>query len=203
VIYNCQKTDTFFVKAINNMCESGWLTVPFTVNNYPTKLTVKNDSICAGASANLQASTDYGSVYWYDKAKGGTLLFTGNLLTVGPLKKDTSFYVIANNKGCMYTGGAKLIKAFVGSSFAPSAPKAPADTFVCARGVNSVKLTASSSSSSDTLRWFADATGGSPLAKGPTYTFTGTKRGDGYVYVESWNGICGSALGTIELVLQT
>ena len=202
VIYNCQKTDTFFVKAINNTCESGWLTVPFTVNNYPTKLTVKNDSICAGASANLQASTDFGSVYWYNKATGGTLQFTGNLLTVGPLSNDTSFYVMADNKGCMYAGGAKLVKAFVGSSFAPTAPKAPADTFVCARGVNAVKLTASSGSSSDTLRWFADATGGSPLAKGTTYTFTGTKRGDGYVYVESWNGICGSGRTAVKVIIK-
>ena len=88
------------------------------------------------------------------------------------------------------------------SSFAPTAPKAPKDTFVCARGTNSVKLTASSNSSSDTLRWFADATGGSPLAKGNTYTFTGTKRGDGFVYLESWNGICGSGRTAVKITIK-
>lgn len=200
-IKNIQAIDTFYVKAVNNVCESGWLMIPIELNNYPTTLTVKNDSICSGATANLQAKTNYGELYWYDKAKGGTLLYTGSVLQTGKLLKDTQFYVIANNKGCMYAGGAKLVKAFVGSSFAPTAPKVPGDTFVCARGNSSVKLTAIPNGT-DTLRWFADATGGSFLAKGSTYTYTGTKRGEGYVYVESWNGFCGSGRSAIKITIK-
>lgn len=201
-VNNVQNTDTFFVKAVNNSCESNWLMIPFEVNKYPTKLTVKNDSICAGATANLQAFTDYGQLYWYDQATGGSLMYTGQVLQTGKLSRDTQFYVVANNKGCMYAGGAKLVKAFVGSSFAPTSPTVPADTFVCARGVNSVTLKASSNSSSDTLRWFTDATGGSPVAIGSTYTFKGTKRGDGYAYVESWNGICGSGRAAVKITVK-
>ncbi len=201
-INNVQSTDTFYVKAVNNTCESNWLMIPFEVNKYPTKLTVKNDSICAGATANLQAFTDYGDLYWYDKSSGGTLMYTGQVLQTGKLSRDTQFYVIANNKGCLYTGGSKLVKAFVGSSFAPSAPSVPSDTFVCARGVNSVTLKATSNSSTDTLRWFLDATGGSPVALGSTYTFKGTKRGDGYMYVESWNGICGSGRSAVKIAIK-
>lgn len=202
VVNNVQKTDTFFVKAINNSCESSWLMIPFEVNKYPTKLTVKNDSICAGATANLQASTDYGDLYWYDQKSGGNLMYTGNILQTGKLSKDTQFYVIANNKGCMYAGGVKLVKAFVGSSFAPVAPKVPSDTFVCARGANSVTLKATSNSTTDTLRWFVDATGGNPVAKGSTYTFKGSKRGEGFVYVESWNGICGSGRSAVKVTIK-
>lgn len=201
-INNVQKTDTFYVKAVNNTCESNWLMIPFEVNKYPTKLTVKNDSICAGATANLQAFTDYGDLYWYDKSSGGTLMHTGQVLQTGKLSQDTQFYVVANNKGCVYAGGSKLVKAFVGSSFAPTSPSVPADTFVCARGVNSVTLKATSNSSSDTLRWFLDATGGSPVAKGSSYTFKGTKRGEGYVYVESWNGICGSGRSAVKITVK-
>ncbi|MFN4862885.1 MAG: hypothetical protein ACK5H9_00300, partial [Bacteroidota bacterium] len=80
VVNNVQTTDTFFVKAVNNTCESNWLMIPFEVNQYPTKLTVKNDSICAGATANLQAFTDFGDLYWYDKSTGGTLMYTGQVL---------------------------------------------------------------------------------------------------------------------------
>ncbi|MBM3439200.1 MAG: hypothetical protein FJX91_08750, partial [Bacteroidetes bacterium] len=201
-INNVQKTDTFYVKAVNNTCESNWLMIPFEVNKYPTKLTVKNDSICAGATANLQAFTDYGDLYWYDKSSGGTLMHTGQVLQTGKLSQDTQFYVVANNKGCVYAGGSKLVKAFVGSSFAPTSPNVPADTFVCARGVNSVTLNATSNSSSDTLRWFLDATGGSPVATGSSYTFKGTKRGEGYVYVESWNGICGSGRAAVKITVK-
>jgi hypothetical protein len=129
-------------------------------------------------------------------------MYTGQVLQTGKLSKDTQFYVIANNKGCVYAGGSKLVKAFVGSSFAPTAPNVPADTFVCARGLNSVKLTASSNNSSDTLRWFLDATGGSPVAIGTNYTFKGTKRGDGYVYVESWNGFCGSGRAAVTIAIK-
>ena len=176
MVNNAQKTDTFFVKAVNKNCESNWFMIPFEVNKYPTKLTVKNDSICAGATANLQAFTDYGDLYWYDLKTGGSLMYTGNVLQTGKLSKDTQFYMVANNKGCLYAGGSKLVKAFVGSSFAPTSPNVPADTFVCARGVNSVTLTASSNSGSDTLRWFLDATGGTPVALGSSYTFKGGKR---------------------------
>lgn len=201
-INNVQKTDTFYVKAVNNTCESNWLMIPFEVNKYPTKLTVKNDSICAGATANLQAFTDYGDLYWYDKSSGGTLMHTGQVLQTGKLSQDTQFYVVANNKGCVYAGGSKLVKAFVGSSFAPTSPNVPADTFVCARGVNSVTLKATSNSSSDTLRWFLDATGGSPVAKGGSYTFKGSKRGESNVYVESWNGICGSGRAAVKITVK-
>lgn len=201
-INNVLKTDTFYVKAVNNTCESNWLMIPFEVNHYPTKLTVKNDSICAGATANLQAFTDFGELYWYDKSTGGTLMHTGQVLQTGKLNQDTQFYVVANNKGCLYGGGSKLVKAFVGSSFAPTSPTVPADTFVCARGANAVTLVASSNNSSDTLRWFLDATGGSPVAKGSNYTFKGSKRGESTVYVESWNGICGSGRAAIKITVK-
>lgn len=201
-INNVQKTDTFYVKAVNNTCESNWLMIPFEVNQYPTKLTVKNDSICAGATANLQAFTDFGELYWYDKSTGGTLMHTGQVLQTGKLSQDTQFYVVANNKGCLYGGGSKLVKAFVGSSFAPTSPTVPADTFVCARGANAVTLVASSNNSGDTLRWFLDATGGSPVAKGSNYTFKGSKRGESTVYVESWNGICGSGRAAIKITVK-
>ncbi len=198
-IYNVQKNDTFYVKAVNNTCESGWLTVAFSVNNYPTQFTIKNDSICAGATANLQANTNFGKLYWYDQATGGNLVHTGSVLQTGKLSKDTQFYVIANNNGCYFAGGPKQVKAFVGSSFAPSAPKVPSDTFVCARGGNNTVTLIAKSNGNDTLRWFLDATGGTSVAKGNQYSFKGDKRGENYVYVESWNGICGSGRSAIKI----
>lgn len=43
---------------------------------------------------------------------------------------------------------------------------------------------------------------GSPVALGSTYTFKGTKRGDGYMYVESWNGICGSGRSAVKIAIK-
>jgi len=188
------QNDTFYVRAINNSCVSKFGTIAISAFDYPTKLTTKNDSLCAGAAANLSASTDKGEIQWYTAASGGNPVYIGNTLTTGKLKSDTFFYVQATNGVCTLAGGRKLVKALVGSNFAPESPSVLiTDTTVCAKtGSRSVQLKATLTGT-DTLRWFNSASSGTLLGKGSSYTYTAPSvRGTYYVYVESWNGVCGS-----------
>jgi len=186
-----KQNDTFYVRAINGDCISDWMSIPFSVKSYPQDPSIKNDSICAGATANLQAYSDTGVLNWYSDAQQKNLLFTGNVLQLEKIFKDTGFYVRANNGGCENTGGPTLVKAFVGNDYAPSAPSAASDTFMCLRPSSSLTLSASTTGS-DTLRWYDDPTGGSVKAVGTEYTVSPNKRGDFDYYVETWNGLCGS-----------
>lgn len=201
-INNAQNNDTFYVKAVNFNCQSIFLPVYFNVYEYPTVLTVKNDSICAGATANLVASTDKGEISWYLSSSLGKPFHTGNTYQTDKLTRDTSYFLIANNNGCEYAGGAQEIKAFVGSDFAPSLPTAPADTFICLQNQKSITLQAQANTQNDTLRWFSQSIGGSPIGIGQNYVLNASQRGRQSVYVESWNGICGSGRTSVNVYIK-
>jgi len=190
-IKNVQKRDTFYVQVVNGPCKTPLARIEFVLNEYPNKPTVKNDSICSGAIANLSAKSNLGTIDWYESSSGGTAVFKGTDLQTGKLANDTQFYAEANNKGCINKGGRVLVKAFVGSAFAPDKPIVVGDTNICLRPIKAITIPASQAGN-DTLRWFNLSTGGLPLAKGPSFTFTPSSRGDVEYYVETWNGVCGS-----------
>lgn len=197
-IYNVQQGDTFYVQAVNGDCKSAFLLVDFVVSSYPQDPTVKNDSICQGAVANLRASTDKGILEWFGSSSGGSVLYTGTDVQTGKLFSDTQYYVQANNKGCLNKGGRVMVSAFVNNSFAPDKPTVISDTFMCLRPSNSITLRASQSGT-DTLRWFNTSSGGSPLSIGDSLVFTPTTRMDDVVYVETWNGVCGSGRSPVTI----
>ena len=199
---NVQNNDTFYVKAVNFNCQSIFLPVYFAVHDYPSSLTVKNDSICAGATANLVASTDKGEISWYASSSLGKPFHTGNTFQTDKLTRDTLFYVIAQNQGCEYSGGIQKIQAFVGADFAPALPKAPADTFICLQTQKAITLEAQANAQNDTLRWFSQSIGGSPIAIGQNYVLNASQRGHRSVYVESWNGICGSGRTPVNVYIK-
>lgn len=189
-INNIQKADTFYVKGINNQCYSGWLTVIVPVNEYPNNPLVTNDSICLGANANLQAKSNIGRINWFSASTGGPILYTGNSLTTPKLFADTSFYVEAENSGCLNKGGRVLVTAKVGNNYAPAKPLIR-DTFTCRKSTGTFTLSVSYTGA-DTLRWFDVPSGGQPIDIGLTHNMSPTLRGDYTYYVEAWNGQCGS-----------
>lgn len=198
-LYNLSKADSFYVKAVNGGCSSGFAPVYLTVNKYPTKLTYKNDSICSTASANLTASTDNGIIEWYNTKTGGTRMGTGNVYNTGSLTADTAYYAQANNNGCIYSGGRARVRALVNSSFAPSAPTGFADTTICLTGASTNVTLGAKASGTNTLRWFDVPTGGAPIATTASYTATVNSRGTTTYYVQSWNGSCGSGRSAINI----
>lgn len=196
-INNIQKSDTFYVKGINDKCISNWLTVIVPVNDYPNDPIVKDDYICIGANANLQASSNIGKLNWFSDPTGGVLLYTGVSLTTPKLYNDTVFYVEADNAGCLNKNGRVKVTAHVSNNFAPSKPEVR-DTFTCRKNSGSFTFGVTYSGN-DTLRWFKDPSGGTPVAFGTTYTMNPTVRGDYTYYVEAWNGQCGSGRTPINV----
>ncbi len=197
-ISNVQKPDTFHVKSINGTCTSGFLTIYQKASAYPTTLTTKNDSICSSATANLTGNTDAGVIEWWTAKTGGNKIYTGNSYQTPQLYADTTFYAQANNNGCIYKGGRATVKAFVGSSYAPTLPSNVKDTSICFNTSAVVTLSATPSSGSS-LRWYDVATGSTPLSTGNTYDVTVNSRGTQTYYVESWNGVCGSGRTAINV----
>jgi hypothetical protein len=189
---------------VNNTCFSKFGTLAINAYEYPKTLTTRNDSLCAGAAANLSASTDKGEVQWFTMPNGGNPVYIGNTLTTGKLTADTFFYVQAINGVCALAGGRTKVQAFVGSNFAPESPVvAFTDTVVCAKtGSRTVELSASLSGS-DTLRWFNASSSGTLLGKGGKYSYSAPAvRGKYTVYVESWNGVCGSGRTPVNVVVN-
>lgn len=194
-------SDTFYVRAVNNKCVSKHSMIVFNAYQYPSYLTTQGDSICSGGSANLTAKSDRGDILWYSDLTIQTPLYTGNAYTTGKLTKDSSLYVVANNGGCLSPGGRTKVTALVGSSFAPETPLLSfSDTAVCAKTGSRVIDLKASVVTSDTLRWFADVTSTTVLGRGTSYTYTApSTRGTYSMYVESWNGICGSGRNPITI----
>ena len=190
MVKNAQQNDSFWVRAENGPCVSGFVKISVSVNDYPSDPKVKDDYVCLGASANLQATADLGQIDWYNASSGGKSILTGNVLQTGTLMSDTSFYVQANNKGCLNKGGRIKVSALVSNNYAPSKPVLVSDTFACYKAGQDFTLGASGN---DTLRWYNQPSGGKPIAFGKDYTFTPSGRGTYDYYVEVWNGICASS----------
>jgi hypothetical protein len=189
-VVNAQKNDSFWVRAENGPCNSGYVKIYLTVNDYPDKPTVKDAYVCQGAAANLQASTNIGLINWYQVSTGGKSVLTGKVYQTVPLFSDTNLYVEANNNGCLNKGGRVKVTAFVSNNYAPQKPVVVADTFTCYSSGKSFTLGASGN---DTIRWYNQPTGGTPIAFGKNYTFVPTGRSTYDYFVEVWNGICASS----------
>lgn len=198
LVQNAQVGDTFYIQGENGNCKSAYVKYEFSVNDYPSNPVIKNDSICLGAIANLSAKTDVGRIEWFKNNSGGAMLFTGDEFQSEKLLNDTFFYVQANNKGCLNKGGRVLVKAWVSNDFAPSAPGVVTDTFVCLRPSKKLTLFATHSNN-DTLRWYNSSTGKSPIQLGDSIVFTPKNRGLSTLYLEAWNGVCGSGRTPVNI----
>lgn len=191
IIENAQTNDTFYIQAENGNCKSAFVKYEFTVNEYPSDPIVKNDSICQGAIANLSAKSNLGKIEWFGDKSGGKMLFSGEDFQSDKLYADTFFYVQVNNSGCLNKGGRKLIKAYVSNDFAPVIPDVISDTFVCLRPSANLKIKANHTGN-DTLRWFNQSSGGQPIQMGDSIIFAAKNRGVSTLYLDAWNGVCGS-----------
>ncbi|MFY7990157.1 MAG: T9SS type A sorting domain-containing protein, partial [Fluviicola sp.] len=107
-------TGTSTTNSISTTAGSSGLVTVFSSNacgsSSPTSLSVNTAltptvfsngvSICEGTWAELEGSTDFGTLNWYTDASGGTAVGTGAQFITGILYSDTTFYVEADNNGC-------------------------------------------------------------------------------------------------------
>jgi PKD repeat protein len=144
--------------------------------------------------------SDIGTIQWYSNQNAPLPFYSGNVYQTPVLSNDTSFYVQAVNNGCALNP-KKLVRALVGSNFAPTAPIMSNDTTVCLASGNAIALMATVGSSL-AVRWFDVASGGSSIQAGKIYYFLPTKREIKTLYADAFNGVCGSTRVPINVTVE-
>lgn len=135
--------------------------------------------VCDSGSFTLTATSNAGTIKWYDAATGGNLLGTGNTYTTPSISTTTTYYVDA---GCELN--RKSITATVNTT--PATPIAEQDTYTnCGPGVLTIKATSNIGS----INWYTSATGGTSLYAGTTFT-TPTISSNTIYYAEASNNGC-------------
>ncbi len=162
-------------------CPSERMEVKAIITPGPSAPNVTNGSRCdPGSVALLAEGATAGQSYrWYTVATGGTPLTgqsSGSFTSPG-LSLTTPYYVsIYDSVGC--EGPRSVVTATINPATA-----SPVATPVSRCGPGTVTANASGAASSDTYRWYAEATGVPPLpANGNTY-FTGPISNDTVLYV--------------------
>jgi hypothetical protein len=200
-IQNLSNDTTLYARVKNNLCFSNAIAVSVNVYENPDNPIINNDSICAGSMANLSAFSNINAVIeWYLDSLSLNPFHLGESFQTPILTGDTTFYVQANNFGCK-SDERIAVKAFVSQTFTPPNPTVSPDTFACLSANTLINMQASVNTN-DTLRWFNQASGGSPIAVGNTYQFVPTQRGIFFFYVDAWNGACESLRIPIQVEIE-
>ena len=196
---------TYYVAGVNaSGCQSANLaTAQATIQAPPSAPVVANgDSVqtCTGSAVTVAiASPQAGFTYnWYSSASGGSPIFTGTSYTTAVLSANTTVYVDATNStGCI---SATRTAVNINVNSLPSAPTVTAQggsstPTVCAG--SSATLVATSVTPNVNFNWYTQATGGTPVFTGATYTTPPITAATTY-YVEAVSnaGGCTSATRT-------
>lgn len=143
-----------------------------------------SQSRCGNGSVTLTAAATNGTPKWYTTPTGGTPLETSSSFTTPILSQTTTYYVDAFAVGC--NGGTRIavtatINPIPSISINPVSPICSGDSAV---------ITATSSSG--TINWFANATGGTSIGSGTTFTTPDLNQNTTF-YAEAVNNGCTSA----------
>jgi len=183
-------TTVYYVETSLNQCESPRTRVTVTVNPQPVTPAAQNDTACYGTSVALTASANPSGTYqWYDAPTGGNLLATGNVYNTPVLKNAATYYVQANNGGCISQ------RAQVNVAVRPQLPvPSVSGAIICY--ASAATLTATGPGG--TYRWYSAAAGGKLLATGPSYTTPILKANTTY-YVQTTIGTCTSGRAAVTV----
>ncbi|MBC7525516.1 MAG: T9SS type B sorting domain-containing protein [Flavobacterium sp.] len=95
-------TATYYVDAFPIGCNTGTRTpILATINVTPTVNVSTNFTICGNNTANLMASSNVGTINWFDSLTNVTPVATGNTFTTPILNQQTTYYVQGTNNGCL------------------------------------------------------------------------------------------------------
>jgi gliding motility-associated-like protein len=197
-----QANATFYVDASNGSCASSSVaSVQVSINNPPSAPLLVNSSpvACGGSQVQLSISNPQAgfSYNWYTAASGGTPVATGTTFNTPVLTANTTYYAEAvNTTGCNSLSRASATVNIVAP---PGAPTITAPTAGICPG-STATLTVSNNTAGTTIRWYANATGGTALATGDSFTTPALNQTTTY-YAEAANsGGCISGTRTTVTV---
>jgi PKD repeat protein len=159
---------------------------------YPIITSTTPASRCDSGTVTLQASTNVGTLNWYDAATGGTLVGTGTSFTTPSLTSTTTYYVESLNGVCSSSRSAVVATVNTTPTITSTTPATR-----CGSGSVSISATASAG----TIWWYDAPTAGTLLASGtsfsPNVTVTTT------YYVETTLNGCTSARTAVVVTVNT
>jgi len=91
---------TIYLTGTNDCGTSPLASLDVPVLEIPT-LSGSNVTICSGSQAFLEAGSTIGNITWHESDTSSTILGTGINYTTSPIFSDTTYYVMANNNGCI------------------------------------------------------------------------------------------------------
>ena len=179
---------TYYVDATYNGNTTPTRTaITATINAIPTITGTNPGSRCGSGTVVLGASGSSGTINWYSVSSGGTSLGTGTSFTTPSISTTTTYYVDANNNGCI-TDTRSAVTATINEM-----PTITGTTPGSRCGTGTVSLSAAASVG--TINWYAASTGGSSLGTGTNYTTPSISSTTTY-YVDATNNGCTSASRT-------
>ncbi|WP_316791086.1 putative Ig domain-containing protein [Pedobacter frigoris] len=156
-------------------------------------------NICSGSRADLTATTSaLNELRWYEAATGGPALATTpstGTYTTPALTANKTYYVSARTIGC--TEESLRVPVNIIVTPIPLPPAVSTVAQICS-GSTAV-LSINSPTPGNTYRWYTDATGGTLLATGNSYT-TSALTGTTTFYAETVTGTCVSPSRTAVVV---
>ncbi|MBK9413325.1 MAG: CotH kinase family protein [Bacteroidetes bacterium] len=166
-------TTTYYIEA-GYTCRSSRTAVQAIVSSVPAPPAASDVSRCGTGTVNLLANSPE-LISWFDAAVAGNLLATGDAFTTPSISVTTPYYAEA--------GTACLSSRTMVNAIVEPVPAPPTASDVSRCGSGTVTLNATSS---QTIYWYANASGGSPLATGASYTTPSLSSNTTY-YVETGN----------------
>ncbi len=119
-------TTIYYVEVVNGGCNSARTAVNATVFAVATITSTTDASRCDTGTLTLQATSNVGTLNWYDAPTGGNLVGTGTSFTTPTISISTTYYVEATNGDCT------SVRVAVTASIAPtSAPSGFANQTFC------------------------------------------------------------------------
>lgn len=176
---------TYFVEASSGGCVSQSRTnVQITVNTTPSSPVVVNAAVtaCQGEIVTLSVQNPNAALTynWYSIPTGGTPIATGNSILTPAITANRTYYVEAlNNSGC-----TSITRTPVNVTLGPPANNATVtgnEAGICPGDI--ATLSATSTTTNATFRWYTTATDGTPVATGATFITPALNQNTTY-YVE-------------------
>lgn len=146
----------------------------------PAVTNVTNATICESETATISATSNEGTILWYDTPTGDTLLGSGNNFTTPALTNSRPFYASVSVNGCTTNTRTPVQVAVV---------QKPTITAITEDLICSGNATLSAQSSNGEVRWFENRTSTTPIFIGNTYE-TPTLNATTSYFVEAHNTTC-------------
>ena len=185
----------------NTLCSSVAITVN-TLSTDPTSATASSPTICNGGSTTLTlngGSAGTGAVItWYSASCGGTLVGTGNGLSVSPTTNTTYF---GRYEGTCNNTTCQSVSITVNTLSTNPTSATASLTTICNGGSTTLTLNGGSAGTGGVITWYSTSCGGTLVGTGNGLSVSPTAN---TTYFGRYEGTCNNSLcSSVSIVVNT